>query len=234
MKRTCPLVLALVLAAPALAQPSDAPTRQAPPAAEDTQKLLYAIGVSLGRDLEPFALSPEELKVVARGLQESAAPTQEVEEVLPRLKEFEFRRREKRLAREKERGAAAVALAAKEKGAVTTPSGMVYQPLSEGIGPSPLAVDAVRVHYRGRLLDGREFDSSYRNGQPAQFSLRGVIPCWTEGLQKMKTHGRARFTCPSSLAYGDKGSPPKIPPGATLVFDVELLDVVPRGETRVQ
>ena len=228
------LLLCLAFALPALAQPSDAPTRQAPLAAEDQERLLYAIGVSLGRGLEPFALSAEELKVVARGLQEYAAPTQDVEGALPRLKEFEFRRREKRLAQEKEKGKAALALAAKEKGAVATASGLVYQSLSEGVGPSPTPVDAVRVHYRGRLLDGREFDSSYRTGQPAQFALRGVIPCWTEGLQRMKTNGRARFTCPSHLAYGDKGNPPSIPPGATLVFEVELLDVVPRGQTKVQ
>jgi FKBP-type peptidyl-prolyl cis-trans isomerase FkpA len=228
------LLLCLAFALPALAQPSDAPTRQTPLAAEDQERLLYAIGVSLGRGLEPFALSPEELKVVARGLQEYAAPTQDVEGSLPRLKEFEFRRREKRLAQEKEKGRVALAQAAKEKGAVPSASGLVYQSLSEGVGPSPTPVDSVRVHYRGRLLDGREFDSSYRTGQPAQFALRGVIPCWTEGLQKMKTNGRARFTCPSHLAYGDKGNPPSIPPGATLVFEVELLDVVPRGETRVQ
>jgi len=218
--------LCLVLAAPALAQPADAPTRAAPLAQEEQDKLLYAIGVSLGRGIEPFALSAEELKVVARGLQEYAAPAQDVESALPRLKEFEFRRREKRLALEKERGKAGVAQAAREKGAVLTPSGMVYQGLSEGIGPSPTPVDTVRVHYRGRLLDGREFDSSYRTGQPAQFALRAVIPCWTEGLQRMRAGGAARLTCPPEIAYGAKGVPQVIPPNATLRFEVELFGVM--------
>jgi FKBP-type peptidyl-prolyl cis-trans isomerase FkpA len=92
----------------------------------------------------------------------------------------------------------------------------------------------VRVHYRGRLIDGREFDSSYKRGEAAEFSLRQVVSCWTEALQKMKTNGRARIVCPSTIAYGDKGSPPTIPPGATLVFDVELLEVVPRGSTTIR
>jgi FKBP-type peptidyl-prolyl cis-trans isomerase FkpA len=224
----------LCLAAGAQAQPSDAPTRQAPMATEDQARLLYALGVSLGRSVETFALSPEELAVVARGLQESAAPKEDVDAALPRLKEFEYQRREKHLAQEKARGRAYAAAAAKEPGALVTTSGLVYQEVSEGVGPTPAPMDTVRVHYRGRLLDGREFDSSYRNGQPAQFSLRQVIPCWTEGLQRMKTHGRARLVCPSSIAYGDKGNPPVIPPGATLIFDVELLDVVPRGATSIQ
>jgi FKBP-type peptidyl-prolyl cis-trans isomerase FkpA len=234
MPRRSLAALALA-AASALAQPSDAPTRQLPLAAEEQQKLLFALGVSLGRSVESFALSPEELKVVARGLQEAGSTTEDVDALLPQLKAFELRRRSQRLVQEKERGRAYVAeLLAREKAAVQTPSGLVYQVVSEGIGPSPTAVDTVRVHYRGRLIDGREFDSSYRTGQPAQFALRAVIPCWAEGVQRMKTNGRARLVCPASIAYGDKGSPPQIPGGATLLFDVELLDVVPRGATKVQ
>jgi FKBP-type peptidyl-prolyl cis-trans isomerase FkpA len=226
---------ALLLSAPGSAQPSDAPTRQAPIAAEDQERLLHALGVSLGRSVESFALTPEELKVVARGLEESGTSTADLEALLPRLKEFELKRRERRLAQEKERGKAYVAtLLASQKDATQTSSGLVYQTVSEGIGPSPSSVDTVRVHYRGRLIDGREFDSSYRTGQPAQFALRGVVPCWTEGLQRMKANGRARLVCPPSIGYGDRGNPPRIPGGATLVFDVELLEVVPRGATRVQ
>lgn len=119
----------------------------------------------------------------------------------------------------------ALASAAREPGARTTPSGLVYRSLKEGEGSSPSARDVVRVHYRGTLTDGKEFDSSYRRGQPAEFPLQQVIPCWTEGVQLMKPGGKARLTCPSAIAYGARGAPPVIPPNATLVFEVELLGV---------
>lgn len=108
---------------------------------------------------------------------------------------------------------------------VTTASGLVYQSLREGTGSSPAASDVVRVHYRGTLPDGREFDSSYARKEPAQFPLDRVIPCWTEGLQRMKTGGKARLTCPPSIAYGERGAGGVIPPHATLVFEVELLGI---------
>lgn len=115
--------------------------------------------------------------------------------------------------------------AAKEKGAVKTPSGLVFLSLKEGTGPSPTARDTVKVNYEGKLPDGKIFDSSYQRGEPIEFPLNGVIPCWTEGLQKMKVGGVAKLTCPSSIAYGPRGMPPVIPPYATLIFKVELLGV---------
>ena len=115
--------------------------------------------------------------------------------------------------------------AAGEKGAVKTDSGLVYLSLKEGGGNSPLATDTVKVNYRGTLPDGKEFDSSYKRGKPAEFRLDGVIKCWTEGLQRMKVGGKAKLVCPSTLAYGDAGAGDLILPGATLVFEVELLDV---------
>lgn len=108
---------------------------------------------------------------------------------------------------------------------VTTASGLVYQSLREGTGPSPAATDVVQVHYRGTLPDGREFDSSYGRGRPAEFPLNRVIPCWTEGVQRMKTGGKARLTCPPAIAYGERGAGGVIPPNATLVFEVELLGI---------
>ncbi len=109
---------------------------------------------------------------------------------------------------------------------VTTPSGLVYQSLKEGTGASPAARDTVRVHYRGYFPDtGKEFDSSIARGQPIDFPLNGVIPCWTEGLQKMKAGGKAKLTCPASIAYGSRGAGGVIPPNATLNFDVELISV---------
>jgi FKBP-type peptidyl-prolyl cis-trans isomerase FkpA len=118
------------------------------------------------------------------------------------------------------------AKAAKEAGAVVTKSGLVYRTLHEGKGPSPAASDTVRVHYQGTFPDGREFDSSYKRGQPTEFPLNRVIPCWTEGVQRMKVGGKAKLTCPSSIAYGERGAGGVIPPNATLVFEIELLDVM--------
>lgn len=122
--------------------------------------------------------------------------------------------------------AAFFATAAQAAEPVTTSSGLVYQSLKEGTGASPTARDTVRVHYRGYFPDtGKEFDSSIQRGQPIDFPLHGVIPCWTEGLQKMKVGGKAKLTCPASIAYGSRGAGGVIPPNATLNFEVELLQV---------
>ncbi len=121
----------------------------------------------------------------------------------------------------------ALAGAAAEAGAVVTTSGLVIRTLKVGTGPSPAATDVVKVHYRGTFPDGREFDSSYKRGQPATFPLNRVIKCWTEGLQRMKVGETARLTCPAAIAYGDRGAGGEIPPGAVLRFEVELLGVNP-------
>jgi len=117
--------------------------------------------------------------------------------------------------------------AAAEKGAVKTTSGMVYRSLTEGSGASPKETDVVRVHYKGTFPDGKEFDSSYKRGQPTEFPLNRVIKCWTEGVQRMKVGGKAKLTCPPSLAYGEKGAGGTIPPNATLQFEDELLAIKP-------
>ena len=121
--------------------------------------------------------------------------------------------------------ASALADAAKEKGAVVAKSGMVFLALKEGAGDKPVAADKVKVHYRGSLVDGKEFDSSFKRNAPAEFPLSGVIPCWTEGVQMMKVGGKAKLTCPGKLAYGERGYPGLIPPNATLTFEVELLGI---------
>ncbi|MGO4763937.1 FKBP-type peptidyl-prolyl cis-trans isomerase [Cupriavidus sp. 2KB_3] len=118
-------------------------------------------------------------------------------------------------------GAAQAAAPASE----TLPSGVVIQHVTKGTGASPKASDTVKVHYRGTLTDGTEFDSSYKRGQPISFPLNRVIPCWTEGVQKMQVGGKAKLTCPSASAYGARGVPGTIPPNATLNFEVELLGI---------
>lgn len=120
---------------------------------------------------------------------------------------------------------ATLAAAAKEAGAVVTSTGLVYRALKEGSGANPRATDTVKVHYKGTFPDGKEFDSSYSRGTPIEFPLGRVIPCWTEGVQRMKVGGKAKLTCPSAIAYGERGAGGVIPPNATLVFEVELLGV---------
>ncbi len=118
----------------------------------------------------------------------------------------------------------ALARAAAEKGAVVTASGLVFTSMKAGSGASPAATDTVKVHYRGTFTDGREFDSSYSRGQPATFPLNRVIPCWTEGVQRLQVGGKAKLTCPSAIAYGERGRP-SIPPNSVLQFEVELLGI---------
>ncbi|HVO96838.1 MAG TPA: FKBP-type peptidyl-prolyl cis-trans isomerase [Bryobacteraceae bacterium] len=115
--------------------------------------------------------------------------------------------------------------AAAEPGAVKTPSGLIYRELRAGTGASPIATDTVKVHYRGTLVNGKEFDSSYERNEPATFPLNHVILCWTEGVRRMKVGGKSELVCPASIGYGEQGAPPDIPGGATLVFEIELLGI---------
>jgi FKBP-type peptidyl-prolyl cis-trans isomerase FkpA len=195
----------------------------------EEEKTLYALGVVAARSFEDLNLNARELELVKRGLSDSLSgkKTQvEVADYEQKVQELVRKRLVAAADVRKEKQKSVADAAAREKGAVKTASGLVYLPLVEGGGASPVATDVVKVHYEGKLSDGKVFDSSIRRGQPAEFPLNGVIPCWTEGLQKMKVGGKARLVCPSSLAYGDPGRPPAIPGGATLIFEVELLDVV--------
>ena len=152
-------------------------------------------------------------------------PAVELNEWGPKLQGLSTARQALGAEKEKVASVAYLAKAATELGALKTESGLIYREVSAGSGASPKASETVKVHYRGTLIDGTEFDSSYKRNEPAQFGLGQVIPCWTEGVQKMKVGGKAKLVCPSALAYGDAGRP-SIPGGATLLFDIELLEIV--------
>jgi FKBP-type peptidyl-prolyl cis-trans isomerase FkpA len=217
MKRA--FALAALLAAPVLA---------AEPKTED-QKTLYAVGLALGREVGVFSLSPAELEFVKQGLTDSVTGKKaavDLDAYNGKVQDLARSRREARGAKLAAAGKDAAEKAAQEKGAVKTDTGLVYVPLREGSGANPKDSDTVKVHYRGTLVDGTEFDSSYKRGQPAEFPLNGVIKCWTEGVQKLKVGGKARLICPPSIAYGERGAGAAVPPNATLVFEVELIDIV--------
>lgn len=217
------VLVALLLPALALAQ---APAGSGVPQT-DEEKTLYAVGLVMERSLRQFDLSPAELEFIRRALADAKAgkPAVELDEWGPRIQELVNARGARIVAREKEASAAYLAKAAAEAHATKTDSGIVYIETAPGTGASPAPTDRVKVHYRGTLTNGTEFDSSYARNEPAVFPLNGVIRCWTEGLQRMKVGGKARLVCPSDVAYGDRGNE-AIPGGAALVFEIELLEIV--------
>jgi len=193
----------------------------------EEQKTLYALGRLLGGNLKNLGCSPAELELVKKGLVDAATGQEskvDLAQFGPKVQEFVRVRASASAQGEKAKAQAFQEAAAKEPGAVKTASGLVFRSLKAGNGPSPTAADLVRVHYEGKLTDGTVFDSSMQRGQPLEFTLSGVIPCWTEGVQKMKVGEKAKLVCPSDIAYGDRGQG-KIPPGATLVFEVELIEI---------
>ena len=216
-------LLFVLLPAAALAQ---APAGAGAPQT-DEEKTLYAVGLIMERSLRQFDLSASELEVIRRALLDAKAgkPALSLDEWGPKIQDLANARGARLVAREKEASAAYLAKAATEAKAVKTDSGIVYTETAAGTGASPTPADRVKVHYRGTLTNGTEFDSSYARNEPAVFPLGGVIRCWTEGVQRMKVGGKARLVCPSDLAYGDRGND-AIPGGAALVFEIELLEIV--------
>lgn len=207
---------------------------QPPADASEDQKLFYALGVVVSQNLGAFDLSDDELKMVLSGIEDGVAGKEhgmDLSKVMPRIQAMAQDRAQKKA--EEERGAAAEFVTqmgeeAKAKGGEVSDSGLVYIPVTEGTGVQPAATDRVTVHYHGTLRDGTVFDSSVDRGQPATFGLNQVIPCWTEGVQKIKVGGKAKLVCPPDIAYGDRAAG-KIPPGSALVFEVELLEIVDAG-----
>ncbi|MGD9762493.1 MAG: FKBP-type peptidyl-prolyl cis-trans isomerase [Candidatus Binatia bacterium] len=212
------------------AAPAGAPA--APAAAgplSDEQKIVYALGLLVAQNLQPYSLTPEELGLVTRGMQDAYASNPQVDLAEYRAQLGQLAQDRARAAADAEKAAAQGFLdaASQESGAQRTDSGLIFIELVPGTGESPKATDTVKVQYHGTLRDGTVFDSSRDRGTPATFPLNRVIPCWTEGVQKMKVGGKAKLICPANIAYGDRGAPPKIKPGAPLVFEVELLEIQP-------
>jgi FKBP-type peptidyl-prolyl cis-trans isomerase FkpA len=198
------------------------------PTTED-QKTLYALGVAAGQGFAVFNLTEAELEMVKAGMTDEVLHKPLKAEVQPyagKIQELQRARLAVVAAAEKKSGQAFLDKAASEPGATKAPAGFVITTVKAGTGESPKASDKVKVHYQGALTDGTVFDSSYQRGEPVTFPLSGVIRCWTEGVQMMKVGGKSRFVCPADLAYGERGAPPRIKPGATLVFEVELLEIV--------
>ena len=224
--------LALTFAVAALLAPRLAAAQELK---TEDEKTLYAVGLVEAQRLSVFAPSKPEVEAIKRGITDGltgAKPLVDLNAYGPKIAELVKARApakqkadEEKAKKEKEKGEAFEAKAAKEPGVKKTASGLLYKDIKAGTGPSPAKTDSVKVNYRGTLTDGTEFDSSYKRGQPAEFGLSQVIPCWTEGVGMMKVGGKARLICPSSIAYGDTGHPPMIPGGATLVFEVELLEI---------
>ncbi|MDI6743048.1 MAG: FKBP-type peptidyl-prolyl cis-trans isomerase [Smithella sp.] len=193
----------------------------------DEQKALYSVGVNLSKQISVLDLSPEELKFVQQGMTDAATGKKlaaEPEASIQKINEMVKDRMVKATEKQKALAQPFLEKAAAEEGVQKTASGLLYKEIVAGTGAQPQEKDIVKVHYTGTLVDGKEFDSSVKRGQPAEFQLGQVIPCWKEGVGLMKVGGKAKLICPSDMAYGDNGRPPIIPGGATLIFEVELID----------
>lgn len=243
----CLALPAAVLAADPAAlapKPETAKEAKTPKGAEtlknENQRTLYTLGFYLGTKATPLSITTAELKSVTMGFQDAVSgkkPLTDLETYGSKVNDLAMARTKKarEAAAEEERKLAQkrkdaekpfLEKAAAEPGAQKAASGLIYTELKTGTGAQPTAEDTVKCHYEGKLVDGAVFDSSLKRGTPADFPLKGVIPCWTEGIQKLKVGGKARLVCPSDIAYGDEGRPPMIPGGSTLIFDVDLIDIV--------
>lgn len=232
MKMTNLLIISVLLATPLAGGCQQKPAEPPATAMTDDQKAIYAFGVAIGQQVaqqtKQIKLTAEELEVFQTGMSDALAdkkPAVEITEYEEKFQKLARARVEAGIAEAAKAGTDFLAKAEKEPGAVKTASGLVYQSLTAGTGASPKPSDTVKVHYHGTLIDGKVFDSSRDRGEPAEFALDRVIPCWTEGVQLMKVGEKAKLVCPAAIAYGERGAGGDIPPGATLVFEVELLEI---------
>ncbi len=207
------------------------------------QKASYLMGLDVGARMQAlgYALDVDALQL---GMEESAEQAERslsdeelrdaVAEIQQRFQQRQQQQQQEQAAANQQLGEDFLAENGKKEGVLTTASGLQYKILSAGEGPKPLETDTVQVHYRGTLVDGTEFDSSYSHGGPATFPLNGVIPGWTEGLQLISQGTKAELYIPAELAYGPRGMGPVIGPNSTLVFEVELLAINPQQEVAEQ
>ncbi len=193
----------------------------------DEAKTLYALGLAIGGNVQEFKLTDAEVTLVADGIRDAVLgndPKVDLETYGPRLQMLAQERMLAAAGAEKAAAEAWLVEQAAQPGAERSAAGVVFVSMTEGTGANPTAESTVRVHYHGTLRDGSVFDSSVDRGEPISFPLSGVIPCWTEGVQKIKVGGKAKLVCPADTAYGDQGSG-SIPGGAALAFEVELLAI---------
>ena len=201
----------------------------APEPTTDEQKTLYALGLAISQSLGAFSLSEPELDLVKSGITDGVfkkTPKVDLQTFGPKIQQLQQARASVVAEAEKKAGAAFLAKAAAESGAKKTESGAILTTIKEGKGATPKVTDMVKVRYLGTLIDGTVFDSSAKLGDPAMIRVNEMSKCWVEGIQQIKVGGKSRLVCPSNLAYRDKGLPPLIKPGATLVFEIELLEIV--------
>ena len=195
----------------------------------DDDKTLYALGMVIANQLAAFKLTPAELDLVKAGLSDGVAGKTgkvDLETFGPKIQPLAQQRRAAGAAEEKKKGKEYLDKIAANSKIKKLDAGILLETVAEGTGASPTATDNVKVNYKGTTIDGHVFDSSEKHGGPATFKLDQVVKCWSQGLQFMKVGGKAKLYCPSDAAYGDRGQGADIPPGATLVFDVELLEIV--------
>ena len=202
----------------------------APEPTTDEQKALYALGLAINQSLNNFALSESEFELVKSGITDGflKRPKVDLQAFGLKISELQQARASVIAEGEKKLGAAFLAKMAAEPGSKKTESGAIVTTIKEGNGATPKVSDTVKVNYNGSLIDGTVFDSTAKHGEPATLRVNEMSKCWVEGMQQMKVGSKSKLVCPSNLAYRDKGLPPLIKPGATLVFEIELLDIVPK------
>lgn len=195
----------------------------------DEQKTLYAMGLTISQSINSFTLSEAELDLVEAGITDGVLkrpPKVDLQTFGPKIQQLQQTRASVVAEPEKKAGAAFLAKVAAEPGAKKTESGAILKTIKEGSGATPKVTDMVKVHYQGTLIDGTVFDSSTKQSEAAMLRVNEMSKCWVEGIQQIKVGGKSKLVCPSTLAFRDKGLPPLIKPGATLVFEIELLEIM--------
>ena len=201
----------------------------APEPTTDDQKTLYALGLAINQSLSNFSLSEAEFEIVKSSITDGflkQPPKVDPKVFGQKISQLQEARALVIAEAEKKAGATFLAKVAAESGAKKTESGAILKTIKEGNGATPKITDKVKVQYQGALIDGTVFDNTTKPGEPASLRVNEMSKCWVEGIQQIKVGGKSKLVCPSNLAFRDKGMPPLIKPGATLVFEIELLEII--------